>query len=63
MNSIGQATISNVSTDVYGLYRITLTVRSAVISEILFGKDDCLGSGGVVQIDDRTRCGAFSARQ
>ena len=63
MNSIGQATISNVSTDVYGLYRITLTVRSAVISEILFGKNDCLGSGGVVQIDDRTGRGAFSGRQ
>ena len=60
MNSIGQATVSRISTDVQNLHGITLTVRSTVVSETLFGEDDSLGSGGVMQIDDRTGRSGFS---
>ena len=61
MNSIGHAVVGlNVSTDVQSLQRIALTDRSTVISETLFSEGDCLGSGGMVQIDDRTGCGGFS---
>lgn len=49
-----------VSTDVQSLDRITLTIRSTVVSETLFSEGNCLGSGGIVQIDDSTRCGSFS---
>lgn len=64
MNSIGQAAVGlHVSTDVQGLHSIALTVRSTVVSETLFGEDDCLGSGGMVQINDRTRRGGFSGGQ
>jgi hypothetical protein len=63
MNSIGQATVSHVSVHVQSLHRITLTVRSTVVSKTLFSEDDCLGSGGVVQIDDRTGRGGFSVRR
>jgi hypothetical protein len=61
MNSIGQAAVDlHVSTDVQSLHRIALTVRSTVVSETLFSEGDCLGSGGIVQIDDRTGRGGFS---
>ena len=60
MNSIGQATITHVSADIQSPDKITLTVRSTVVAETLFSKNDCLGSGGVVQIDDRTRRGGLS---
>jgi hypothetical protein len=64
MNSIGQAAVGlHVSTDVQGLHSIALTVRSTVVSETLFSEGDCLGSGGIVQIDDRTRRGEFSGGQ
>jgi hypothetical protein len=64
MNSIGQAAVGlHVSTDVQSLYRIALTVRSTVVSETLFSECDCLGSGGIVQIDDRTGRGGFPGGQ
>jgi hypothetical protein len=63
MNSIGQATVLHVSADVQSLHRDTLTFRSTVVSEKLFSEDDCLGSGDVVQIDDRTGRGGFSERR
>lgn len=53
----------HVSTDVQSLHRIALTVRSTVVSETLFSEGDCLGSGGIVQIDDRTGRGGFSGGQ
>jgi hypothetical protein len=64
MNSIGQAADGlYVSTDVQSLHRIALTVRSAIVSETLFSEGDCLGSGGIVQINDRTGRGGFSGGQ
>ena len=64
MNSTGQAAFGlHVSTDVQSLQKIALTVRSTVVSEALFGEGDCLGSGGIVQIDDRTGRGGFSEGQ
>ena len=63
MNFIGQAIVSQVRAGIQSLHRITLTVRSTVVAETLFGKDDCLGSGGVVQINDRTGRGGFTRRR
>jgi hypothetical protein len=64
MNSIGQAAVGlYVSTEVQSLQKTALTVRSTVVSETLFSKGDCLGSGGMVQIDDRTGRGGFSGGQ
>ena len=64
MNSIGQAAIGlHVSPDVQSLHRTALTVRGTVVSETLFSEGDCLGSGDMVQIDDRTRRGGFSGGQ
>ena len=64
MNSIGQAAVGlHVSTDVQSRHRTALTVRSTVVSETLFGEGDCLGSGGIVQIDHCTGCGGFSVGQ
>jgi hypothetical protein len=64
MNSIGQAAVGlHVSTDVQSLHRTALTVRSTVVYETLFSERDCLSSGGIVQIDDRTGRGGFSGGQ
>jgi hypothetical protein len=64
MNSIGQAAVGlHVSTDVQSLHRIALTVRSTIVPETLFGEGDCLGSGGMVQIDHRTGRGGLSGGQ
>lgn len=52
--------ISHVSADIQSLDKTRLTVRSTMVVETLFSKDDCLGSGRVVQVDDRTRRGDFS---
>ena len=40
-----------------------LTVRSIVVYEKLLSEDDCLRSGGVMQINARLRRGGLSGRQ
>jgi hypothetical protein len=64
MNSIGQAAVGlHVSTDVQSQHRIALTVRGTVVSETLLSEGDCLGSGDMVQVDDRAGRGRFSGGQ